>query len=564
MTRSKSRSKWMLAVAVAALLVTACRDRERSVTGSAGMNVISGRVTMGAGSTSASPAGVVVTVRGTGQRMVLGDDGRFTFAGVPDDAELVFDREADGIHATYAAGAAAGSTLAIELGTSSASRGRGRAAGSAGVEVEGVVKSAAAAQLVVTTERGDVTLAVTADTVIKKGDVRIAATDLKAGDRVHARAEKRNDVLVALLVYVESEDQFETLQVKGVVKAISATSLTVTTSGGDVTLQVTPSTLMPVAAKVGDRVEVRALKQGSVLVALVVVVDNEQQKEVVELKGTVKALSAASLTIATTSGDVVVQLASTTIKPAGLKVGDKVEVRALKQGTTLTALVIYVQLEVPKEIVEVKGTLKALSADSLTIATTGGDVVVQLNSTTIKPAGLKVGDKVEVRAVKQGSTLTALVVYVQIELQKELVELNGTVKAISADSLTITTTTGDVTVQLTSVTIKPAGLKVGDRVVVHAVKSGTTLSALLILSESTQVTVEGTVAVAGTLQITVRTERGSIVVKINSSTVITKKSGRISASDIKTGDAVRCRGSRIDDQSILAEQIEVRSDSGQK
>jgi len=57
---------------------------------------------------------------------------------------------------------------------------------------------------------------------------------------------------------------------------------------------------------------------------------------------------------------------------------------------------------------------------------------------------------------------------------------------------------------------------------------------------------------------------GSVTVKIDSHTIIKKQGVHIGAGDIKSGDYVNTRGTKIDDHSLLAEQIEVRGESGHK
>src|SRR6185295_9178062 len=161
-------------------------------TGSYGAGVVAGLVVMAAG-TSASPEGVRVSVVGTGMSTLLGPDGRFTFAGVPDDAELHFTRD-DGIDARLGVSAGRGS-LVIELNGNAAKPGKKRAVPSVvPVEIEGVIKTAGAGSLVITTShKDDVTVVLNDATVIRHGQTAIAAADLQAGDRVHVKAMVKDD-----------------------------------------------------------------------------------------------------------------------------------------------------------------------------------------------------------------------------------------------------------------------------------------------------------------------------------------------------------------------------------
>ena len=63
------------------------------------MGVVSGQIVMASGMSNASPAGVRVGVGGTGMSVVVGADGRFAFAGVPEGAQLLFERQSDGVNA---------------------------------------------------------------------------------------------------------------------------------------------------------------------------------------------------------------------------------------------------------------------------------------------------------------------------------------------------------------------------------------------------------------------------------------------------------------------------------
>jgi hypothetical protein len=230
--------------------------------------VVTGQVVMAAG-TSASPAGVRVSVVGTGMSTLLGPDGRFTFAGVPGEAELRFMRD-DGIDARLGVPAAA-RAFVIELNGNSAKAGKKRAApGVVPIEIEGVIKTAAPGSLVITTShKDDVTVVLTDATVIRHGQTAVAAADLRPGDRVHVKAAVKDDVKTALEVIVqnqgedddENEDQGgATMTANGAVKSVAATSLVVSSvPKGDVTVQVVASTIIK---KQGVHITLAEIKAG--------------------------------------------------------------------------------------------------------------------------------------------------------------------------------------------------------------------------------------------------------------------------------------------------------------
>ena len=185
---------------------------------------------------------------------LLGPDGRFTFAGVPDEAELHFMRD-DGIDARLGV-PVAGGAFVVELSGNSAKPGKKRAApGLATIEIEGVIATAAPDSLVITPSHGeDVTVKLTDTTVIRHGQTPIAAADLKAGDHVHVKATVKDDVKTAYEVMVQNETEVEdpgddnggeTMTANGTVKSVGATSLVVTTvPKGEVTVQVDDSTII--------------------------------------------------------------------------------------------------------------------------------------------------------------------------------------------------------------------------------------------------------------------------------------------------------------------------------
>lgn len=340
-------AKWsVVAVAVLlfVLLLGACKGHEQTVAGSYGMSAVSGQVVMAGGG---SPAGVSVSVRGTGQTAVLGEDGRFAFSAVPDNVQLIFSR-ADGIHATYSASAASGPVV-VELSSGGATaHGRTRSAPSTGhLDFEGIVKSVSATQLaLVDHHHGDVTFTLDTNTVIRRGSQTIQATDLKAGDSVHVTANKQadNSYLALLLVAQDTNGANDTAEFEGIVKTITSDSLTLTTPGGEVTLTLNASTTFtPAAPVVGDRVHVRVAKTADGLIATSVVVqgsgDDDHGGTTMTANGQVTATASDNITVASEDhGSVTVKIdANTIIRKQGktiaagdIKTGDFVNTMGTK------------------------------------------------------------------------------------------------------------------------------------------------------------------------------------------------------------------------------------------
>ena len=89
--------KVLVLMMLAAAGLMGCNGRgESPVTAGYGSSMISGEVYL-SGVANTSPAGVQVSVRGTGMTTTLGADGRLAFANMPEGAVLDFQRASDAI-----------------------------------------------------------------------------------------------------------------------------------------------------------------------------------------------------------------------------------------------------------------------------------------------------------------------------------------------------------------------------------------------------------------------------------------------------------------------------------
>ncbi len=249
--------------------------------------------------------------------------------------------------------AVAGASSTSSTSSTSSGRGRTRSAPSTPeLQAEGQVKSVSATSLTITdSRRGDMTFVLTPSTIIRKGQQPVAATALVAGDRVHVKGTKDGDTLTARLVIVEdTEGENEPSEFEGIVKAIAADSLTLTTPGGEIVLTLNVKTqFVPAAPVAGDRVHVRADRVSGSLVALIVVVQGQEDhgQQRVEVNGIVSAISSSSMTVRTSSkGDVALKIdAKTVFHPAAPKSGDRVEVKAVMKDGSLLAVDVKVEEE---------------------------------------------------------------------------------------------------------------------------------------------------------------------------------------------------------------------------
>jgi len=348
------------AILAAVVLLAACRGHRETVTGDYGMGVVSGQIVMASGMANASPVGVRVGVGGTGMSVVVGADGRFAFAGVADGAQLIFERQSDGVNARLSL-ASTSAPVVVELGMMTATLSRHRAAPSVPQEqIEGTITAASATSFTVHDSHGhDDVLQITDKTVIRKGSKILTPADLTVGLRVHVAATDANNAKVAFLVLVQDEkaepgddNGGQTMTANGTVKSVGSDSLVVTTQPkGDVTVKVDANTIIRKQGvvihladiKVGDGVNTMGTRvDDHTLLARQIEVrgnGNENEPEEGSADGTVKSVGSGSLTVTTRDhGDVTVNVnASTVIRKEGktiqlsdVKVGDGVDAEGQK------------------------------------------------------------------------------------------------------------------------------------------------------------------------------------------------------------------------------------------
>lgn len=332
----------LVVVVMVVVGLAGCRGESPNVTGSYGGGMLSGSVVLNG--IEGSPEGVEVSVRDTGMLQVLGADGRFAFAGVPENAILDF-RRGDGLQGSIDVNGSKGSIL-VELGRSGASKSadRRKDKGNRGRdkrELEGVIRSASASEIVVfTSHNEEVTVALTAETIIRKGNETLTPADLAVDTRVHVRARKVDDVYTALLVIVqegedegdEDEEKPELRQYEGTIVSASATELVVFDSKktevtflltADTEIRKGNETVAPADLLPGQRVHVKALvAEGGAKTAVQVILQNTRDSAAVSVGGTVVGVAGSNITVATKSGEVTVQTdAATRIRKKGKTIG---------------------------------------------------------------------------------------------------------------------------------------------------------------------------------------------------------------------------------------------------
>lgn len=357
----------VVVIAVIAMLVLgACHGKEQALTGSYGSGVVTGQVVMTEGG---SPAGVNVSVSGTGMTTSVGADGQFAFGGVPDGAELVFERASDGIAATLKLSTASGHVVVDLAKTEAKKSGRRRAAGpSKTFQFEGLLTTVGATEIVMDSSRQPgVTIALTGQTVIRRGGTLLTAADLLVGMRVHVKAlQTATGGYTAVQIVVQDgdddgeDDQPAVREYEGTVLSASATELVIYSSHKaeatfviDANTEIRKGNTPVLAADIqpGWRVHVKAVASadGATNTAKLVIVqrtngDDDDDDDTppapakAKLSGDVTAVGATELTVQTGVGSITVKTdAATRIKKRGssitlaqVLIGDKVKVEGTR------------------------------------------------------------------------------------------------------------------------------------------------------------------------------------------------------------------------------------------
>ena len=334
-------------------------------------------------------------------------------------------------------------------------------------EIRGVVKEVTASSLTVTTAKGDVTVALTADTHVFADDAPALATAIQTGLHVEVEATRLADgTFAATLVKIESKAG----EIEGVITASSPTSITVRKRDGSlVDIAIAPSTVVRLGGKastaamltIGSSVEVEAL-QNADKTFTAVTINVDRADKFAEINGTVISVGATQLEVQTKSGDhVMVNVTSDTIIRRGdqlvalgtIVVGDQVEIHAQKAADGST-VAVRIQIESEdhgheNEQIEVNGVITLIAGSAITIDGGGASTVVNVPATATIRSGnavlqlsqLNVRDRVEVKAQRDSDgMLQAISIKVETEGGEghdQTVELKGELTAVSTTSLTV-------------------------------------------------------------------------------------------------------------------------------
>ena len=153
-----------------------------------------------------------------------------------------------------------------------------------------------------------------------------------------------------------------------------------------------------------------------------------------------------------------------------------------------------------------------------------------------------------------------------------VVHVNGTISAVGTNSITVNgvdfTIDSNTKIVKDDAAITAADLAVGDKVNVKGVaQNGTNLATNIEVEtddesggDDATATANGIVTAVGAGSLTVHRANGQdVTVNVSTTTTITKLGLPIGFADIKVGDRVEARGTRVDDHTIAAVAIEVET-----
>ncbi len=244
------------------------------------------------------------------------------------------------------------------------------------------------------------------------------------------------------------------LELNGKITALTTNSLTV--KGTEVfvdsnTIIFTQfhAALSFVDLKVGDSVLVKATQSiGGQLTAVAIIIKTKDSRKEIELEGKIEAKTSNSIKVRDVeflvdSSTIILSHNKGILFFSDLKVGDDVSVRGfMRQDSTYLALYIRVENEeYERKELEVEGTISAIASNSITV----NMITFKVDSSTVIYAhegiiltlsDLKIGDRVEVKAVLQSdATYKAIRIKLENEESKKEIEVEGLIEIVNTDNI---------------------------------------------------------------------------------------------------------------------------------
>lgn len=434
------------------------------------------------------------------------------------------------------------------------------------VEIRGRIKSIAADRLVV----GQFTFLVDARTVIlNHRNQAMSLADLKAGQFVEVRADRRADgSLLATKIKIE-DDSNDELEFTGRIAALDAASLVVlgvkfSVNQNTVVLDNRNNPIKFTDLQTGLLVEIRADRQSNGAWLATRIKIEDQSNDEVEVKGLIEMLDSNSLTVlqlkfTVNANTVVLDNGNNPIKFTDLNTGHRVEVRANRQADG-ALLATRIKLEdLPDDEIELTGAIESLRNNALvvlgkTFRVGPNTVVLDNNNLAIKFADLIIGQIVEVRADRQADGTLLATRIKREDLPNDEVELTGRITALDNNSLVVLglkfiVNAATVVLDNDNNAIRFADLQAGLVVEIRADRQGD--GALL----ATRIQIEDRLGVQGVVagfSADVLNLAG-VQITLNASTFIRDQTNRIlTRADLRTGERLEIQALPITANTLVA------------
>ncbi len=411
----------------------------------------------------------------------------------------------------------------------------------------------------------------------------LSFADLKVGDSVLVKSTQSNSgQLTAVAIIVMTENSRQEIELEGKIQVLTSNSIKV----NDVEFFVDSSTiilshdkgiLLFSNLKVGDDVEMRGfLRQDSTYLALYIRVENEElENKELEVEGTITAKDSAGITVnmitfKIDSSTVIYAHEGTVLSFSDLKIGDRVEVKAiLLSDSTYKATRIKLENEDSENDLEVAGLIDVVNSDNFFV----GGYQIFINSQTkiynqfkqsISFAELTVGTFVIVKANLQTNVYYASVIKVRANNSAEH-NFTGPIEVLSGSSLTVKgvvflTDQNTEFIDNNRNSITYSDLKVGEIVTVKATLTGNQYYAFRVNARNfwrPTVIVEGTIENLTLNSITVM---GKTFAVDSSTLVVGHGTGVITFASLTLGLKVEVKGALNTSGVLTAKLIKVHPD----
>lgn len=192
-------------------------------------------------------------------------------------------------------------------------------------------------------------------------------------------------------------------------------------------------------------------------------------RPVQEAKGTVTAVSAASLAVRKANGDTLTCVVGSdlTATVAKLKVGDTANVTCGYVDGSYRLLHVQSSVLNTKPVASERGSVTAVSATSLTVKGDGGSSLTCVVGSDFAAAAAKlaVGDRVAVTCATVDGSYRVVKLATGVPAQRSVITVQGAVSAVSTASLTVSTEKGLQTCAIgTDLAATVASVSVGQKV----------------------------------------------------------------------------------------------------